>query len=327
MSEKARIRKNRRLLHVFFSYSTKDYEIIRPAIHRASEILKFHPIIPSEIISVGESIIGKIRRTIYLSDLVIVVLSREVSPAVLYELEMAANQGKPFLVFAEKGTPISYFVTSRFVVKYFEDSSDLAQLVAQSIHKIQHEIEPTPSDEEIQRWSSQIIQLISDSNKRSVLILGKDSDEEGWEKIRRIKRLVSNKGYYPLILKELPELKHVSLGRKMLVLGALARFVLAEDSRPSGHIDEVKICAINEFVTATLREAGTGSTWMQVHYPITYSFMQRFCYEGAKGHVVDRLCGHIYQSLEEVVNAAVKWAEDRISEQERAFKDMYKNFA
>ena len=327
MSEKARVRKNKRPIHVFFSYSTKDHEIVRPSIYRASEILEFQPIIPSEVISVGESIVGKIRRTIHLSDLVIVVLTREVSQGVLYELEMAANQGKPLLVFAEKGTPISVFVTSRFAVKYFEDSSDLAQLVAQSIQKIQHEIEPTLSDEEAQRWASQIMQSLVDSNKRSVLILGKDSDEEGWKKIQRIKRIVSNEGYYPLILKELPELKHVSLERKMLVLGALARFVLAEDSRPSGHIDEIKICAINEFVTATLREAGTGSTWMQVHYPMMYSFMQRFCYEGAKGGVGDKLCGHIYQSLEEAVNAAVKWAEDRISEQERAFKDMYKNFA
>jgi len=326
MPEKSQVRENKKPLHIFFSYSTKDYEIVRDSI-RASEVLGVHPIIPSEIVSVGESIAGKIRRTIHLSDLVIFVFSRETSPAVIFELETAANQGRPLLLFAEKGTRISSLVTSRFVVHYFEDSNDLAQLVTQAIQKIQPEIKPTISDEEIKRWESQIWQNIVDSNKRSVLILGKDNDEEGWKNIQRIKRLVSSKGYYPLILKELPELEHVSLERKMLVLGALARFVIAEDSRPSGHIDEVKICAINEFITTTLREAGTGSTWMQAHYPTMYSFMNRFCYEGAKGHVGDSLCSHIYPSLEEAVHAAVKWAEDRISEQERAFKDMYKSIA
>lgn len=325
MPEKTRVQK--KPLHVFFSYSYKDHKIIQPAIQQASEILKFHSIIPSEVISVGESIIGKIRRTIDLSDLIVVVLPKEVSIGVAFELEAAANWGKPVLVFAEKGTSISRLVTGRFVVKYFEDSRDLAQLVTQSIQEIQPEIKPTISDEEIREWSSRITQSIVDSNKQAVLILGKDGDEEGMEKIRRIRRIVSNSGYYPLILKELPKFEHVSLERKMLILGAIARFVLAEDSRPSGHIDEVKICSINEFVTATLREAGTGSTWMQVHYPVMYSFMQRFCYEGSKKRKRDKLCNLVYRSLEEAVDAAIRWAEGRISDQQRAFKDLYKGLA
>jgi len=325
---KARFNENKRPLHVFFSYSSRDQDIVRPAIHQASEILKFHPIISSELVSVGEPIVGKIRRMINLSELVIIVFSKKtVSLGVVYEFEMAAYQGKPLLVFAERGTHVGVFVTSRFEVKYFEDSSHLAQLMVQSLQKIQHQIEPTLSDEKIRQWSSKIMQLIIDSNKHSILILGKDSDKEGQEKIRRIKKIVTNKGYYPLILKELPEVEHVSIERKMLILGALARFVLAEDSRPSGHIDEVKICAINEFVTATLREAGTGSTWMQVHYPIIYSFMQRFCYSDSARHKKDKLCDLIHRSLEEAVNAAIRWAEDRVSDQERAFKDLYKGLA
>ena len=120
----------------------------------------------------------------------------------------------------------------------------------------------------------------------------------------------------------------LSLEGKMIRVGGLCRFVVAEDSRASGHIDEIRLCASCQFITATIREVGTSSTWMQAHYPIQYNFMNRFCYRNGKDSITigDDLCQNNYASIEEATDEAISWAEKRIKEQEKYFcRDIYSN--
>jgi len=181
---------------------------------------------------------------------------------------------------------------------------------------------------ELWKDENRIINLLKDSLRKNVLILGKDSDEEGLVKINRIADVLVKKGYEPVMLKKLPEIIYLSLEGKMIRVGALCRFVVAEDSRASGHIDEIRLCANCQFITATVREVGTSSTWMQAHYPIQYNFMNRFCYKTVKDSITigDKLCRNIYASIEEATYKAIAWAEKRIKEQEKYFGgDIYSN--
>lgn len=143
----------------------------------------------------------------------------------------------------------------------------------------------------------------------------------GMKKIERISSALRKEGYTPRKLKDLPEIKHLSLAGKMVRVGALCRFVIAEDSRPSGHISEVTLCANCEYVTATIREVGTGATWMQAHYPTIFTFMERFCFKRENGlpSKKDNLCKKVYDTLEIATKEAAAWAEKRITDQDAMY--------
>jgi hypothetical protein len=91
------------------------------------------------------------------------------------------------------------------------------------------------------------------------------------------------------------------------MLASLCRFVICENTV----VDELKICANNRFVTAILQEQGKGATWMQSDYNVDYSFMKTFYYPSLR-------------KIDEVVDTAIKWAEDKIEERRLKFNKLYK---
>lgn len=152
-----------------------------------------------------------------------------------------------------------------------------------------------------------ILNAIPLAKERFVFIIGQDTTE-----VHRLRAIQSALGtdYRGLIAKDIEDLEVQTLEEKVELLGALCRFVICENSFPSGHIGELKICASNRFVTAILQEAGLGATWMQVDYPIDYSFMKIFSYKNLK---------NIGKSVQE----AVKWAEDIIQKRQQVFNRLY----
>ncbi len=150
--------------------------------------------------------------------------------------------------------------------------------------------------------------------ERNVLVLGKDSDAKGMKQIARIEEVVRYNHYKPVSLKKLSNIKYLSLESKMRRIASICKFVIVEDSRPSGHIDEVSICRSNEFVTATMKQAGKGATWMQAYYPLVYPLISRFCYHGRNRTVEDKTCDGIFESLEEATEAGIRWADSKLDE-------------
>lgn len=101
----------------------------------------------------------------------------------------------------------------------------------------------------------------------------------------------------------LPDIAEQTIEEKLQLVAGMTNFVLCEGSEPSGHIDELKICAFNRIVTAVLRKKTHGATWMQSDYEIDMKFIKEFVYD---------------DSIYDVLPSVKRWAE-RAVKQRRMF--------
>lgn len=319
-------------IKAFYLVPYRQLPHLKTVIRQASEEAQVSPVFITEVVPAEGNIVQAIRALILSCDIVVGVMTRLVPAGIILETAYVESLNKPFVMFARR--PIIPFfhlrmryLSLRYNITYYETLDDLRRLLTSFLIQLRTELKK-PRYSLAKEEENKLTSILEKSMKTNVLVLGKDSDTEGLRKIDRISTVLKSKGYNPVTLKNLPEIKHLSLEGKMIRVGALTRFVLAEDSRPSGHIDEVNICARCEYVTATLREIGSGSTWMQAHYPIQYNFMNRFCYRNGRSlKIHDSLCDKVYETLEESVEKAISWAEKRIAEQEREFgRRIYSNF-
>jgi nucleoside 2-deoxyribosyltransferase len=302
---------------VFFAYSYRDSEKLKPLFRKACIETGFSPLFADEI-KVGETIFQKLHQMIISCDIVVVAITEYFSPWISIEIGFSEATKKPVLFFAQKPMFLPMDFYGYHYVPY-EKTDEFLRLLVASLLRLKPKLKRKEYIEQ-KKEEKTLADILSNSLEKNVLILGKDSDDEGLTKMKRIAKVLSDNDYSPVTLKELPEITYLSFEDKMIRIGALSRFVIVEDTRASGHIDEVRLCAECQYITATVREAGTSSTWMQAHYPAQYSFINRFCYsETAKSIVKDELCDKIYCSLEKATEEAITWAEKRIGHQKKYF--------
>lgn len=153
--------------------------------------------------------------------------------------------------------------------------------------------------------SGEILSMVMKTKKNTVLLLGKDSDE-GLEVLLDIRKYVEQHGLRCLLVKEMPEHLETSLITKVLLCAMLSRFVIMENTFPSGHLYELPFVRNAEAVIAILQQEGTGATWMFDDMIPKHPLVQRFWYTN--------------ESLSEMVTAAIQWAERRIAENVRINK-------
>ncbi len=102
--------------------------------------------------------------------------------------------------------------------------------------------------------------ILEDSE--SVLILGKDTGP-GMKRLKTIAAVLEDSGHYVYIIKDQPDRLGESIIQKVLRYALLSRFVVIENTEPSGHLYEVPhVTKMAECITAILQEKGKGSTWM-----------------------------------------------------------------
>jgi len=87
---------------------------------------------------------------------------------------------------------------------------------------------------------------------------------------------------------------------KVLFAALSARFVVIENSVPSGHLYELPFVRMAECVVAVMQMKGQGATWMTEDMIAKHPLLKKFEYEEA--------------SVESRVNDAVAWAEARIAD-------------
>jgi hypothetical protein len=103
-------------------------------------------------------------------------------------------------------------------------------------------------------------QILEDSE--SVLVLGKDTGAS-MKRLKTIASILENSGHYVYIIKEQPDRPGESVIQKVLRYALLSRFVVIENTEPSGHLYEVPhVAKMAECVTSVLQEDGKGATWM-----------------------------------------------------------------
>jgi hypothetical protein len=102
--------------------------------------------------------------------------------------------------------------------------------------------------------------ILEDSD--SVLILGKDTGP-ALDRLKRIESKLQELGYYTYIIKEQPDRIGEGVVQKVMRYALSSRFVIIENSEPSGHLYEIPhVAKAAECVTIVLQEEGKGATWM-----------------------------------------------------------------
>lgn len=153
-----------------------------------------------------------------------------------------------------------------------------------------------------------IINVIPFLKKDTILILGQDTTEI--DRLRSIQIRLSKLSYNSIIVKDITDIEIQSTEEKVTMLASLCRFIICENSTTSGHIDELKICASNRFVTAIIQQEGQGATWMQADYNLDFSFLEQFTYPAI-------------HNMDPCVDSAVKWAEKKVEERKKYFNKLY----
>jgi hypothetical protein len=137
-------------------------------------------------------------------------------------------------------------------------------------------------------------------NSDSVLILGKDT-AEGLDPLKTIEELVQRFGYHTYLVKEQPDRLGESIVQKVMRFALSSKFVLIENSEPSGHLYEIPhVTKMAECVTACLQEKGRGATWMFEDAYAKHAHFKKFEYEPG--------------GLDEAVACAIEWAEGFLKE-------------
>lgn len=151
------------------------------------------------------------------------------------------------------------------------------------------------------------LRSVARCKKKIVLIIGKYGDHRG--RLEQLQKVLADRGYQGLILDDFPDIPEQSLSEKMVLFASIARFVLCDDSAPSGHIEELRICSEMRFTTAILRSEGRASTAMQADLSMSVDYMHVFEFSGSE--------------LEDTAIAALGWAEEKVRERAAAFNRLY----
>jgi hypothetical protein len=128
-----------------------------------------------------------------------------------------------------------------------------------------------------------------------VLILGNDSGP-ALARLKRIESKLQELGYYTYIIKEQPDKAGESVIQKVMRYALSSKFVLIENTEPSGYLYEIPhVAKAAECVTVVLQEEGKGATWMFEDAYAKHKHWHKLTYEDA--------------ALENTVEQAAIWAE------------------
>lgn len=137
-------------------------------------------------------------------------------------------------------------------------------------------------------------------NSDSVLVLGKDVGP-ALDRLKRIASKLEELGYYAYVIKEQQDKVGESVIQKVLRYALSSKFVLIENTEPSGHLYEIPhVAKAAECVTVVLQEEGKGATWMFEDAYAKHKHWHKITYE--------------VPDIEQAVEQAAAWAERFVSE-------------
>lgn len=80
-------------------------------------------------------------------------------------------------------------------------------------------------------------QYIASHKDKTVVVLG-DYSPEGLTRLTVIAAQLDSLGYKPILIKDVPDHPYQDISQKVVAIGAIARFVVVDDSSRSGHLME-----------------------------------------------------------------------------------------
>lgn len=157
---------------------------------------------------------------------------------------------------------------------------------------------------------------------KSVLLIG-SYNKESEDKLEKIKSKLNNLGYQAFLARDVPDYHRGSRERKFVNLASQSHFIVCENSFASGHIDELRMCIGNEFVTCILQESKHNATSLQIHYPYLYKFIKIFCYGKDEKNINHHVCRYRAKDLDSAIEKASQWAEQFYERYEDVFYKIY----
>lgn len=151
-------------------------------------------------------------------------------------------------------------------------------------------------------------QYIASHKARTVLVVG-DYSTEGLDRLDAIVKELKSLNYEPILIKDIPDHPHQDISQKVVAIGAIARFVIVDDSSSSGHLMEIPICKQNNWVTILMRLDGKGGSWMTAGSSIFSNVILELPY--------DR------NSIRDALIEGTKWAEKKIGSLEQTLSGIY----
>ncbi|HEY4712187.1 MAG TPA: hypothetical protein VIH69_05885 [Dehalococcoidia bacterium] len=151
-------------------------------------------------------------------------------------------------------------------------------------------------------------QYIASHKARTVLVLG-DYGVEGLVRLDAIVNELKSLKYEPILIKDVPDHPHQDISQKVVAIGAIARFVIVDDSSNSGHLMEIPICKQNNWVTILMRLDGKGGSWMTAGASSFSNVILELPY--------DR------NSIRDALIEGTKWAEEKIGSLEQTLSGIY----
>jgi hypothetical protein len=115
---------------------------------------------------------------------------------------------------------------------------------------------------------------------RTVLVLGDFT--AGRARLEAIRASLVRLGYDAVLLDEVPEDLNYDLQQKFQAVGPVCRFLVFEDSTPSGHLVEMTLAASFNPIAIILREGTSKSTFMTQGLELTSKVAQEWTYEPAR---------------------------------------------
>jgi hypothetical protein len=162
--------------------------------------------------------------------------------------------------------------------------------------------------ERAERKSLSLDDYLTAFKQRTVLCLG-DFGVDGRSRLEAVQSALRDLGYDPIRLDELPEFPEYNLVQKAVAVGSVAKFIVVEDSSPSGHLVEFNLVQDNNWIAIVLREEGRRSTWMTA---------------GAQEYsTVLRERTYLPGRVAEVLREEVQWAEKRVQELGPVIEELY----
>jgi hypothetical protein len=151
-------------------------------------------------------------------------------------------------------------------------------------------------------------EFVSSFREKHVLVLGA-YNSAGEKRLRDIAACLEELGYEPVFVKDIPDFEHYDLAQKVVAIGALSRFIVIDDSSPSGHLNEFEFLRPIRWITVVLRANGIAASSMTLGASVASNVIREASYDPS--------------NPKPAIEEAIKWAEDRLSELKEKFHGLY----
>lgn len=149
---------------------------------------------------------------------------------------------------------------------------------------------------------------VSSFRKKNVLVLG-SYEPDGKSRLLSISAALEETGYEPVLVEDIPDFEHYDLRQKVVAIGAVSRFIVIDDSSPSGHLNEVELCSTNRWVTIILRKHKCHTSWITAGASLTSNVILETDYDP--------------ETPLPAIQKATRWAEDRLKELKDKLNNLY----